>query len=146
NLMAQRLLCAEVMHSYMHEFADLHPLDEWLARLLRLLAEPAPFPSSAAELHARTACLFALDFRRPEPALLSSCVARLQELLDADVPADLAAMATGILIMHLYVMADLSACARIGARLRKLFETAKVSPVSQALGYVQLGHATLRCG
>src|SRR5262249_16106854 len=142
----QRLLCAEIMHSYMHEFANLYPLDEWLTRLLRLLAEPEPFPSPAAELHARTACLFALDFRMPEPALLSACVARLQGLLDEDVPADLAVMATGILIMHLYVLADLSECARMGARLRKLYETDRVSPVGQALAYVQLGHATLRCG
>jgi LuxR family transcriptional regulator, maltose regulon positive regulatory protein len=146
NVLAQRMLCAEIILSYMHEFADMAGLDPWLTRLLQLLADPHPFPSATAELHVRTACLFALDFRRPDPTELAACAARVQELLSADVPADLAAMAAGILVMHLYMMADLSACARVVARVKRLQETAQLTPVSEAVGCMQIGHATLRSG
>jgi len=146
HVVAQRLLCAEVILGYMHEFANMAPLDSWLEHLRRLLAVPVGFPSPAAELQVRTAELFALDFRQPDPQELSACASRVQELLTADVPAELAAMAAGSLIMHLYVMADLDACARVAARLRALQETSQLLPVSHALGCMQLGHAAMRSG
>jgi len=146
NVIAQRMLCAEIILSHMHEFADMARIDPWLTRLLQLLAEPHPFPSPTYELHVRTACLFGLDFWRPDPVELAACAARVQELLDADVPPDLAVMAATILIMHLFLMADLNACGRVVARVKKLQESAQLAPVSAALGWMQIGHATMRSG
>ncbi len=143
---AQRTVCTEIMLGYMHEFANLAPLDEWLMQLQRLVAQDPSFPSAAAELQVRTAELFALSFRQPRPDELSVCVARVQELLAADAPPDIAALAAGSLLMHLYVMADLNACARVAARIRALHEDSGLSPVTRALGYLQLGHAALRSG
>jgi LuxR family transcriptional regulator, maltose regulon positive regulatory protein len=147
DIQAQRLLCSEVILTYMHEFASMTPLDPWLDRLFQLLAAPVPFPSAAMELQARIACLFALDFRRPDPVQLAACVARVEELLEAEIPPDLAGLAVGIMVMHLYCMADMSTCSRVVARARKMLEaTSGLSPVGRALTWMQLGHATLRGG
>lgn len=143
---AQRVVCTEIMLGYMHEFANLAPLDEWLIHLQRLLAQDPSFPAPAAELQTRTAELFALSFRQPRPNELDRCVARVQELLLAQVPPDIAALAAGSLLMHLYVMADLNACERVAARIRTLHDNANLAPVSLALGMLQLGHAAVRSG
>src|SRR5262249_31785515 len=146
DIRAQRMLCAEIILTYTHEFGNLAPIDPWLDRLYQLLAHSDHFLLPAVELHVRTACLFALDYRQPDPERLTTCVARIEELLASDVPPDLAAMAAGILVMHLYVMADLSACARVVEKTRKLLDAGKLSPVGQGLGWMQLGHAKLRTG
>ncbi|MBL8269567.1 BTAD domain-containing putative transcriptional regulator [Steroidobacter sp.] len=146
DIVGQRLLCAEIMITYMHEFANLTPLDGWLQRLEPLLKDPTPFASPIAELQVRTAYLFALGFRRPEGGKLQACAARVMALLDEEIPPELAAMTIGVVIMHLYIMGDITASARAAARFEELRRSARLSPVSTALGCMQVGHASFRGG
>jgi ATP/maltotriose-dependent transcriptional regulator MalT/DNA-binding SARP family transcriptional activator len=146
DVTAQRMACADVIMTFLHEFANLVPMDRWTAAMLRLLDDPLPFPTHAIELQVRTASLFALGFRQPEPTAVAACMSRVLELLDTDVPRELATISAGTLIMHLYLMGDLHACMRLAARMKRMLEDADVSPTSRALGSMQMGHAIMRFG
>jgi LuxR family maltose regulon positive regulatory protein len=146
DITSQRLLCAEIIVTYMHEFANLIPLDGWLGRLEPLLSDPTPYPSAAAELQVRTAEMFALGFRRPDAKKLQHCAARMMALLDEQIPPELAAVSIGTVIMNLYITGDLTSCARAAARFKALHEASALSPVSSALGSMQVGHAAFRGG
>lgn len=142
----QRVVCAEIILTYMYEFAILHPLDRWIDESLRLLADAHPFPSPLHELGARTACLFALSFHRPDDASVEQCIERVLALLPLEIPPELAVVSGGVLLLHLYAVGDIAACARIATRQRALLEAAEISPPARAVAEMQLGHATLRDG
>lgn len=146
DIPAQRLLCAEVILTHLHEYANLTRLDRWIAAMRQLLALGHPFPSPAVELHVLTAYLFSLSFRSPDPVAIDATVKRVMELLDEQVPPELAAVAIGILTMHLYVTGDMDACVLVANRFNALLKAHQLSPVSAALGSMQLGHAAMRRG
>lgn len=146
DVSSQRLLCAETIVTFMHEFANLTPLDGWLQRLEPLLADETPYPSATAELQVRTAEMFALGFRRPEAGRLQRCATRVMALLDEQIPPELAAMSIGTVIMNLYITGDITSSARAAARFKALQEASQLSPVSSALGSMQVGHAAFRGG
>ena len=142
----QRIVCAEIILTYMYEFAILHPLDRWIAESLRLLADARPFPSPTHELLARTACLFALSFHRPEHEPVEECIGRVLDLLAQEIPPELAVVSAGVLLLHLYAVGDMAACARVATRMRALLDGAQLSPHARAIAEMQLGHATIRAG
>lgn len=146
DVQGQRLVCAEIIFTYMYEYADFTPLDAWIAALLALLEQQIPFHGPTAELHVQTALLFGLGFRKPVAGPLQACAARVTELVAAEVPPDLAAVAEGVLVMLAYQMGDLTGCQRAIARLRKLQESGRLSPVSQAVSAMHMGHGALRSG
>ena len=124
DIIGQRVVCGEIILTYMYEFAILHPLDRWIDESLRLLADTRPFPSPLHELGARTACLFALSFHRPDDGPVERCIERVLALLVLEIPPELAVVASGVLLLHLYAVGDMAACARIATRQRALMESA----------------------
>jgi ATP/maltotriose-dependent transcriptional regulator MalT/DNA-binding SARP family transcriptional activator len=139
DTVGQTLACTGVIRSYMYEFADMRPLDPWIAALLRLLGTKPRLPSIAAELHVNSALLFALSFRRPERRELEECIRRNLALIESDAPEDDAAMACGVLLVHLFSIGDISLARRVVARLQALFAGGRVLPITRALGEIQIG-------
>jgi DNA-binding SARP family transcriptional activator len=135
----QTLACTGVIRSYMYEFADMRPLDPWIDVLLKLLAAQPPLPSTGAALHVNSALLFALSFRRPEREALEACIQRNLALIEQDVPDDDAAMACGVLLVHLFGVGDITLARRVAVRLQALNAGGRVLPVTQALGEIQVG-------
>jgi DNA-binding SARP family transcriptional activator len=139
DLTGQTVACAALVRTYTYEFTDLRPLDPWIDVLQRLLAANPRLPSPAAELQVCTALFLALSFRRPQREPLEACMARLIELMAADVPDEEAATACGVLLMHLFNIGDLTLSERIAARLKALYDKGTIAPIGQALGHIQLG-------
>ncbi|HXV39899.1 MAG TPA: BTAD domain-containing putative transcriptional regulator [Steroidobacteraceae bacterium] len=142
----QTLACTGLIRSYMYEFADMNPLDPWIEILLRLLADKPTLPTLAAELHVNSALLFALSFRRPDRAALDACIRRNLALIEQGAPDDDAAMACGVLLVHLFPVGDLTLSRRVVARLRTLMDGGQVLPVTQALGEIQIGRFHFEAG
>jgi len=139
DVVGQVYTAAAMIRTYMYEFADMNPLDPWIAVLLRLLAARLALPTLAAELHVNSALLFALSFRRPERAPLDACIRRSLALIEQGAPDDDAATACGVLLVHLFGVGDLTLSRRVVARLRALMDGGEVLPVTRALGEIQVG-------
>jgi ATP/maltotriose-dependent transcriptional regulator MalT/DNA-binding SARP family transcriptional activator len=140
DIAGQRLACAEILLSFMFEYADFSPLDRWIAELLRLLESTAPFPSPTAELRVQAAALFALSNRNPVTQALERCTARILKLLDQDIPTESSVLVCGILVIHLYSVGDATTGARVVAKLKTLLARGDVSPFARAIATIQLGH------
>jgi ATP/maltotriose-dependent transcriptional regulator MalT/DNA-binding SARP family transcriptional activator len=140
DIVGQRVACAEILLSYMFEYAEFHTLDRWIEEMLPLLASKAAYPSSTAELRVQAAALFGLSNRKPVPRALSTCIARILALLEEDVPAEAAVLVAGILMIHLYYVGDATTGMRVVAKLKTLLVRDDVSPFARAIATIQLGH------
>jgi LuxR family transcriptional regulator, maltose regulon positive regulatory protein len=135
----QTVACAALIRTYTYEFTDVRPLDPWIDVLQRLLAANPRLQSAAVELQVSTALLLALSFRRPLREPLEACMARVIELMAADVPDEDAATACGVLLMHLFNIGDLTLGEKIALRLKALYDKGQIAPVGHALGGIQIG-------
>jgi LuxR family maltose regulon positive regulatory protein len=142
----QRIVCAELILTFRFEYATFTGIRPWLEELLRLLALDLPFPSPAAELHIRTACLFALSYLDPRPQPLQRTIARITELLEKEVPPELAAHAAGSVVIHSYCVGDMRTSEFAVTRLRALLESGRLSPLTRAAGSIEAGHYYARSG
>ncbi|HET9447913.1 MAG TPA: hypothetical protein VFO35_16735, partial [Steroidobacteraceae bacterium] len=136
---AQTWTCGAIMHSHLYEFTDMRPLDPWIDTLTALLERKPRFPTVAAELQVVTALLLSHSFRRPRREALDKCVARMLELIAADVPDADAASACGALLIHFLSIGDTIAGDRTAAHLRTLHDRGRVPPALRALGAIQFG-------
>jgi len=139
DLDGQTVTCGALIHSQLYEFTDVTPLDRWIDELTALLERKPRFRTPAAELQVRTALLLALSFRRPMRESLDKVIARITELLGADVPDADAASACGALILHFFSTGDVARGERFVTHLRRLHEGGKVPPAIRALGHIQIG-------
>jgi LuxR family transcriptional regulator, maltose regulon positive regulatory protein len=135
----QTLACAAVVQSHIYEFTDLRPLDPHIDALSRLLDQGPRFRTPAAELQVITALLLALSFRRPVRERLEKCIARIHELLAADVPDADAASACGALLLLFFSTGDTVLGERTATHLRTLHDRGRVPPPIHALGLIQIG-------
>src|SRR5262249_10488489 len=77
---------------------------------------------------------------------LDQVIARVTELLSAEVPDADAASAAGGLLLHLFSTGDVTRGERIATHLRGLHEGDKVPPPIRALGLIQIGrHSFEKC-
>jgi LuxR family transcriptional regulator, maltose regulon positive regulatory protein len=142
----QTVACGALIHSHLYEFTDVRPLDRWIDALVSLLERKPRFRAPAAELQVRTALLLALSFRRPVRESLDKVIARITELLGADVPDADAASAAGALLLHFFSTGDVTRGERIATHVRRLHEGGKVPPPIRALGAIQIGrHSFEKC-
>jgi LuxR family maltose regulon positive regulatory protein len=143
----QRLVCAELILTFRFEYAAFTGIRPWLEEMLVLLALEVPFPSPAAELHVRTACLFALSYLDPRPMPLREIIPRITELLEEKaLPTDLAAHAAGALAVHSYCVGDMRTSERAITKLRALLELPQLSSLTRAAGSIEVGHYYVRSG
>jgi LuxR family transcriptional regulator, maltose regulon positive regulatory protein len=142
----QRLVCAELILTFRFEYAAFTGMRPWLEEMLVLLALEVPFPSPAAELHVRTACLFALSYLDPRTKPLQEIVPRITELLEQQIPPDLAAHAAGALVVHSYCVGDMRTSERAVTKLRAMLESGQLSPLTRAAGSIEVGHYCARSG
>lgn len=138
-LAGQTLACTGLIRSFMYEFSDMRPLDTWIDELLALRERVPVLPSPTAELYVNTALLFALSSRRPRKPVIDDCIQRTLALLPQGVPSDAAAMACGVIMVHLYRAGEAETAARIGAKLQGLMGQQDVLPITRALGEIQIG-------
>lgn len=146
DVMGQRIVCAELILTFRFEYAAFTGMRPWLEEMLVLLALDVPFPSPTAELHVRTACLFALSYLDPRKKPLQEIVPRIAELLEKEVPVDLAAHAAGAVVVHTYCVGDMRTSERAVRRLRALLESPKLSSLIRATGSIEVGHYYARSG
>jgi LuxR family maltose regulon positive regulatory protein len=142
----QTVTCGALIHSHLYEFTDVTPLDRWIDALVALLERKPRFRTPAAELQVRTALLLALSFRRPMRESLDKLIARITELLSADVPDADAASACGALMLHFFSTGDVTRGERVASHLQRLHDGGKVPPPILALGAIQIGrHSFEKC-
>lgn len=138
--------CAGVIISCYMEFDELATLDPWIDRILGLLATRPTFPSPGAELHAQSAVLFALGFRRPQPALLQACIARLYALFGAEAPVDARLNAASLLLGHYTSSAQMDQAQRLVALVAPWLADDAVNPFVRALWWMHDGYFEFRRG
>lgn len=147
EIVLKRLLCADMILTYAFEYSDFSPLDRWGKALIELLALNAPFALVVAELHVYTACLFALGQRLPRTAEIDRCIGRILQLIDHEsVPVDLAAVSLGFILVQHFSVGSLREGAQVARRLDGLIQKSALSPMVNAMSWIQLGHFALRSG
>lgn len=127
----QALALATLATGCYYEWADFRPLDRWLPQLDALLADGAPPLDRESELRARAAQLIALLFRRPEPAALERCAARLDALVDDEADPNVRVMAASILFNHYNWVREASDADALVARTEPLLQSGTVGPLMQ---------------
>lgn len=134
------LSCGGILATSYWEFDSLAMLDPWIDRLLALLEGEAPFPTPAAELRVHAALLFALSFRRPEPAELKACIDHVHSLLRADLPVSARVDAAAQLLAHCCNTADYAQAGRVMALAESWLREPDLAPVYPALWWMQVGN------
>lgn len=143
----RRLICADMVLTYAFEYADFTPLDEWGAALLSLIDQDLAFDRVPAELHVHAAALFALVQRLPRARAVERSRRRIESLVDDPaVPADLAAMALGFVLVLHFSVGDLHAGADVVRRLEATLRRPDLQPFATAVNWIQVGHFQLRAG
>lgn len=137
---ALTLSCGGILATSYWEFDSLAMLDPWIDRLLALLRKQAPFPTPAAELRVHAALLFALSFRRPDPAALDACIAHIHELLHVGLPVSARVDAAAQLLTHCCNTGDYAQAARVMALTEPWLREPDLAPVYPALWWMQVGN------
>ena len=134
DVLGQLLAGAGVIHTFRFEFERFEPVDPWIETVDRLLRQDPPFLTPTMELHVNGALVFALGYRRPDPALLLPRVSRMEDLLTtASIAADDIAAAARILIQHYMIAFEFANGRRLIDHVRPLLEGSELSPVNKAL-------------
>lgn len=133
DVRGQALALATLVTGCYYEWADFRPLDRWLPALDRLLADADAGTAldRESELRARAAQLIALLFRRPDPAALERCAARLDALLDDETDANVRVMAASILFNHYNWMRGVHDADALVARTEPLIASDAAGPLMQ---------------
>lgn len=140
NETAMVLCCGGIITTFYWEFDNLATLEPWIDRLLELLEKSPPLPARAAELRVYSALLFALSFRRPEPASLDRCIDRIHALLAEDCPANARIDAAALLLAHACNRGDFTQGARVVALAEPWLSDPDVGPFYRPLWWMQVGH------
>lgn len=137
-----RILAASgIIYTHYLEMAELRGLDPWIDEILAGLDAGAAFPTPAVELHVQSALLFALEFRRPDPACLDPCAARVLDLVgDARIGANEKVASAAILLFHDFHGAHLDAGLRLVTLVQPLLEAPEVTAGARALWWMQVGY------
>jgi DNA-binding SARP family transcriptional activator len=141
----QLLCCGGVIMTHYLEFDTLAGLDPWIDRAQALFALEPTLPAPAAELRVRSALLFALSFRRPEPRALAECIAQVQRLSTPEMPANARATAN-LLLAHFTAALDFPSAEREVAKAREWLDDPQLGPFFRALWFLQRGNYHLGLG
>jgi ATP/maltotriose-dependent transcriptional regulator MalT/DNA-binding SARP family transcriptional activator len=137
---AMAMCCGGVLACSYWEYDNLAVLDPWIDRLLDVLATQ-PVLEPAAELRVQAGLLFGLSLRRPDPAALDACVARMEALLVAPgMPVNARIHAASHLMVFACDRGDFAQMERLLALVDPWRSEPDVGPVFPPLWWLQVGH------
>lgn len=137
---ALTLCCGGILATSYWEFDTLAMLDPWIDRLLALLQQQPQFPNNSANLRIHGALLFALSFRRPEPAALAPCLQHVHSLLQPDTAVSARVDVAAQVLAHYCNTADYTMAARVSALSEPWLREPDLAPVYPALWWMQAGN------
>ncbi|MFO1319401.1 MAG: hypothetical protein U1F52_07285 [Burkholderiales bacterium] len=136
-----RMMCAATMaNGYYFEFNDFEPLDPWIDVLDRLLSEAPAFPDASTELFVYSAMLLACSYRQPGHAWIPACLERVTQLMESSLDPALQGDAAVCLITYCNVAWDRARAKHLIERVRPLFESSTLSPLTQAYWWTFVGY------
>jgi len=122
--------------TYVHEWNDFKPLDQWLTAFDRLHARYPRFPSKEVEVRATAALFGALICRQPQHPDIAAWAQRSEMLLHSDLNLDQRIM-TVTNLMHYHVWTwNFDKVAQLIAATKPLLARPTVSSLTRIMWYV----------
>lgn len=132
DTMGQMLSASAIIEMYCVVYADMMPLDRWIAALKDLLATQPTFHSPDIELQVLTNLTVALDFRVPADPALPHYAERALQLAQGDGDPSLRLMACAALVFHYAWLGHLERAQQAAVLVRPLLERPELLPVRKA--------------
>ncbi len=129
--LGQTMAAAGVLDTCFYDYSDFRPADFWLRGLKKTLASRPEFPSTSAELEVYCAAMIGMLFRQPWDPLLSTCVQRVTEMLEADLDVNRRMAAAVFLLNYCTFSGDFVRSGALLARVRLLAEDPEVSEINR---------------
>ena len=140
DVVGQLLSAAGVIDSHHYQWASFTEMDRWIAVIQTLLESRPVFDSIEAELHVNSSLLVALSYRQPGNPLLPRCVARVTELLDAEIDVDQRVTAGTFLLGYCYFAAEYELAKQVIATTEPLLSQADVTPLNRLWWRARVGY------
>lgn len=131
DALGETLAASGVLNTYFYDYSDFRPADFWLQTLKSSLSRPPVFPSRAAELQVYCSTLIGLLFLRPSDPMVSTCLPRVEEILDADLDVNLRLTAAVFLLTYCSSCGDFALGESLLARAHTLADDLGASDINR---------------
>lgn len=98
------LMCwSGIVESYIYEWGDMHPLDEWIAEIDEFLSTRAEFPNAEIESRVVLGMFFALMYRQPDHPEMPLWEEKAKNLAYSDADPELRMAVSSHLMMYFLI-------------------------------------------
>jgi ATP/maltotriose-dependent transcriptional regulator MalT/DNA-binding SARP family transcriptional activator len=140
DVLGQLQSAAGVIEGLYYRWSSFTEMDRWITVIQALLESGPAFGAAYAELHVNSSLLIALSYRQPGNPLLPRCVARVTELLEAEIDVNQRATAGTFLLGYCYFAADYDLAKRVIAMIEPLLTHADVTPLVRLWWRARIGY------
>ncbi len=126
------LAAAGVVDTYIYEWGNFQPLDQWIAALDRLLDRPSSALPPAVDAQARVALFTAYMYRQPDHPQLPALAQQVHQIIER-MPGDLLRLTAGshLLLFYTWWQGDITRAGILVKLLRPLIQSSCISPLLQ---------------